>query len=267
MAAPALTERTVDGVTLLGDFGRQSRVTFAFTERTGGVSRPPYSSLNLGDHVGDDPAAVAENRARALAALGASPFAASLVVPNQVHGDYVVLVDSSAPADVAAAQAAAKEGADAVVCTAACVPVLLCYADCVPVVLVAPEGFAVVHSGWKGTYARIASKALGVLCDAASAERAEVVAYIGPHIAGCDYEVSAELLNRFETEFGSMVEAGPRHLSLAAAIENSLVSAGMDPCNIVNPKISTPASTDRFFSYRAEGGVCGRHGAVAWLAP
>ncbi|MEY8436746.1 polyphenol oxidase family protein [Atopobiaceae bacterium 24-176] len=262
-----MTERTVDGVTLLGDFGRQGRVTFAFTERTGGVSVAPFSSLNLGDHVGDDASSVAENRALALAALGASAFADSLVVPNQVHGDRVVSVASSDPADVAAVQAAARQGADAVVCTAPCVPVLLCYADCVPVVLVAPGGFAVVHSGWKGTYARIAQKALGVLCDAASASPSEVVAYIGPHIAGCDYEVSIELLNRFETEFGSMVEAGPRRLSLAAAIEKSLVSAGMDPCNIVNPEISTPASTDRFFSYRAEGGVCGRHGAIAWLAP
>lgn len=267
MGAPSLVERTVDGVTLLGDFGRPSRVTFAFTERTGGVSLPPFESLNLGDHVGDDPAAVAENRARALAALGAGDIAGSLVVPNQVHGDRVVTVRSADPAAVAAARSEAAEGADAVVCLVPGVPVLLCYADCVPVVLVAPDGFVVVHSGWKGTYARIAAKALGALCEGSPVPPSSVRAYLGPHIAGCDYEVSTELLNRFETEFGSIVGVDASHLSLAAAIVNTLVSAGMDPCNIVNPEISTPASTDRFFSYRAEGGMCGRHGAVAWLAP
>ena len=186
------------------------------------------------------------------------------MVPNQVHGDRVVTVRSADPAAVAAAR---SEAADAVVCLVPGVPVLLCYADCVPVVLVAPDGFAVVHSGWKGTYARIAAKALGALCEGSSVPPSSVRAYLGPHIAGCDYEVSTELLNRFETEFGSIVGVDASHLSLAAAIVNTLVSAGMDPCNIVNPEISTPASTDRFFSYRAEGGMCGRHGAVAWLAP
>ena len=63
-------ERTVDGngVALVG--GTCGRVRFAFTERTGGVSKAPYESLNLGTHVGDDPAAVAENRRRVLVALG-----------------------------------------------------------------------------------------------------------------------------------------------------------------------------------------------------
>ena len=69
MQAPSLTRYVANGVTLLGDTSRPGGVTFAFTERTGGVSKAPYASLNLGSRCGDDPACVAENRARALAAL------------------------------------------------------------------------------------------------------------------------------------------------------------------------------------------------------
>ena len=70
--APQLTRYAASGVTLLGDLRRPGGVTLAFTERTGGVSKPPYASLNLGSRCGDDPEAVAENRRRTLAALGAS---------------------------------------------------------------------------------------------------------------------------------------------------------------------------------------------------
>lgn len=267
MELPLIEETVINGVTLLGDPGRPGGVTFAFTGRTGGVSERPYSSLNLGTHVGDDATAVAENRRRALDALGAASAASRLVAPKQVHGDAVVLVDDASPAAVARAQEEAAAGADAVVCTVPGVPVMLVFADCVPVVLAAPGAFAVVHSGWKGTYAHVAAKALAVLCEAGGVAPGDVNAYIGPHILGCDYEVSEELLSRFESEFGSIVRAGERHLSLAAAIEETLVNAGVEPCRVFNVGISTPAATDRFFSYRAEHGTCGRHGAVAWMAP
>ena len=85
-------------------------------------------------------------------------LAANLVEPRQVHGSDVVVVRSSDAASLAASREEAASGRDAVVCTCADVPVLLCYADCVPVVLVAPGGFAVVHSGWRGTIARISAR-------------------------------------------------------------------------------------------------------------
>ena len=194
MEAPSLSRYVESGVTLLGDTRRPNGVTFAFTERTGGVSSAPYASLNLGSHCGDDPACVAENRARALAALGASAIADRLVEPRQVHGDEVVVVDSASPAALEQARELAQAGADAIVCTAPGVPVLLCFADCVPIVLTAPGGFAVVHSGWRGTLARIGAKALSVLCERAGCVPADVTAYVGPHVSGNDYEVSPELL-------------------------------------------------------------------------
>ena len=184
-------------MTLLEDASRPHGVTLAFTERTGGCSTGQYASLNLGDACGDDATAVEKNRMLALEAVGAGKWAANLVNPKQVHGDHVVVVRSCDPADVAAAVAEARSGADAVVCTARHVPVLLCFADCVPVVLVAPGGFAVAHSGWRGTIARIAAKAARVLAEECGCEAADVSAYIGPHVTGEDYEVSQELLDRF----------------------------------------------------------------------
>ena len=256
MERPSLTRYEANGVTLLGDLGRPGGVTLAFTERTGGVSKAPYASLNLGSHCGDDPAAV-----------GAAPIAGRLVEPRQVHGDHVVVVRSADEAELARVRAEAQAGADAVVCTAPGVPVLLCFADCVPVVLVAPGAFAVVHSGWRGTFARISAKALAVLCDEAGCAPADVSAYIGPHIMEPDYEVSPELLQRFVEEFGTMVNVRGvlRNLSLEAAITSTLESAGVKPCQILDACVSTASHTDRFFSYRAEGGTTGRHAVIAYL--
>ena len=267
MEAPSLSRYVEMGVTLLGDTRRPNGVTFAFTERTGGVSKPPYASLNLGSRCGDDPAAVAENRARALAALGAADIADRLVEPRQVHGDEVVVVSSGEDEAIAAARERARAGADAVVCTAPGVPVLLCFADCVPIVLTAPGGFAVVHSGWRGTLARIGAKATRALCEATGRAPADVTAYVGPHVSGADYEVSPELLATFEHEFGTMVHAAhtASNLDLSAAIRCALEQAGVRPARIVDTCPSTVSNTDRFYSYRAEGGICGRHAAIAYL--
>lgn len=229
MPGPLIDRYGSRGVTLLGDRSRPCGVTFAFTERTGGVSGGDFSSLNLGGACGDDAALVAENRRRALAALGAEGLLGRLVCPRQVHGDRVVVVDDAGEGALARARAEAAEGADAVVCTAPGVPVLLCFADCAPVVLVAPGGFAVVHSGWRGTIARISAKAVRVLCERTGADAGDVWAYVGPHVGAGDYEVSEELIGRFRDEFGARIEPTRRHLDLGAAIGSALAEAGVAP--------------------------------------
>lgn len=254
---------TRGGVTLVGNL--EGPVPFGFTERTGGVSSAPYASLNLGTHVEDDPAAVAENRRRVLAALDAEPFADRLIVPNQVHGSHIVTIADNAPAAVEAARAEATAGADAVVCTASDVPVLLCFADCVPVVLVAPCAFAVVHSGWKGTVAGIAGLAARELVRASGCRSEDVRAYIGPHILGDEYEVSEELMERFRSSFPNTRVGEGRLLDLSACIRASLRDAGVADEDIWDTGLSTMKDNDRFFSYRAENGRCGRHGAIAML--
>lgn len=254
------------GVTMTG--APRGPVRFGFTERTGGVSGAPFESLNLGSHVGDDPAAVAENRRRALAALGADSWEGRLLVPNQVHGDRIVTVTAAdaAPAGIERVRSDIAEGADAIVCTAPEVPVLLCFADCAPVVLAAPGGFAVVHSGWRGTIARIAGKAALALADAVRCRVVDIEAFIGPHILGDEYEVSPELMERFDAAFDGVDAASGRLLDLSACIIEALEQVGVAPARICDTGLSTVRDNDRFFSYRAEHGRCGRHGAIAVLA-
>ena len=219
-------------VTLLSASEPAGHVALAFTERTGGVSAAPYESLNLGASCGDDEASVRENRLRALAAIGAAGLEDRLVCPKQVHGDHVVLVRSAAAGELEAARAEVAAGADAVVCTAANVPVLLCFADCVPVVITCPGGFAVAHSGWRGTIARISEKAARALVAETGCDPSELRAYVGPHIKAADYEVSEELLGRFVDAFGDGVALDGRHLDLEFAVVSALEAAGVEPGRI-----------------------------------
>lgn len=254
---------TRGGVTVIGRL--DGAIAFGFTERTGGVSRPPYDSLNLGAHVGDESSAVEENRTRVLAAMDAAPYAARLLVPNQVHGDHVAVVSSTDPESLSALKAELAAGTDAIVCTVPYVPVMLCFADCVPVILVCPQGFAVVHSGWKGTYARIAAQAARVLMEQTGCTACQIEVWIGPHILGDEYEVSEELIAQFRERFGAVSPSGARLLDLSRAIAQPLVEAGIPAAHICDLNLSTMRENDRFFSYRAEGGICGRHAAVAML--
>jgi hypothetical protein len=259
---PRRPERlVVDGVALDTDRDAAgSGVTFCFTERTGGVSSQPFASLNLGTKGGDDPACVAENRRRVMAALGAPDLLEGLVVPNQVHGDEVCVIDGpQVPA------AALERGCDAVVCTVPERAVMLLFADCVPVVLVAPGAFAVAHSGWRGTLAGIAGTTARALAQAAGCTAAQVCAYVGPHIGAQAYEVSSELAATFAAAFGPGALASKRHLDLGACVRSSLEGAGVPPDQVVDADLCTASLTDRFFSHRAEMGRTGRHAAVAFM--
>lgn len=242
-------------------------VRVAFTARGGGVSEGAYSALNLGSHVGDDPAAVACNRALLLEALDAA--GAPLIVPNQVHGDAVVSVEAADADSVDRARRLVAEGADAVMVAAAEVAALLCFADCASVIVVSPTGrFCVAHAGWRGAVAGIAGKAARLMAlgdadelgvDAAAAYNA----YLGPHIRSECFETGSEVRERFERAFGASCIPDERHVSLAEALRVDLVRAGLSPERIFDAGACTACRSDEYFSYRASGGVCGRHGAFA----
>lgn len=118
----------------------------------------------------------------------------------------------------------------------------------------------------EGTIARIAAKASRALADEAVCAPEDIRAYIGPHIQGDEYEVSDELIGRFDEEFGWHGSGVTRLLDLSRAIRQALVEAGVPASSIWDQGLSTVRDNDRFFSYRAEGGTCGRHAAVAVIA-
>lgn len=246
-------------------------VRIAFTGCEGGVSSGPYASLNLGTHVSDDPSAVEENRSRLASALGAE--AGALVVPHQVHGDRLVCIDDGAARDLAAVRADIASGCDGIVCTAHGVPVLLNFADCLPLVLVSPTGaFCVVHAGWRGALSGIAGAAArrlagtDIALEAVPSDKrcALFNAYIGPYIHAEAFETSSDVRDAFARRFGAAVAPDARHVDLGRAVAVDLAQAGVDPARICDADICTFQHSSKYFSYRRSGGVCGRHGAVAY---
>lgn len=266
---PTLTRMTVGAVSAWTDpVLRRDGILVAFSERTGGASRAPFDSLNLGAHVGDDPRAVTANRRRLLEALGIGDALPALTMAEQVHGERIELVTS----ENAGAGSRAGEvpvpipAADALLTVAQNTPLLLCFADCVPVILVAPTpAVSVVHAGWRGALASLPGASVARLAEEAGCRAADVRAYVGPHIGPCHYEVSDEIMSHFVNRFGTFARAESGGLDLGAVVVRSLTDSGVDPCNIVCLGACTAEATDRFFSYRAEGGLTGRHGALACI--
>lgn len=249
-------------------------VRIAFTTREGGVSEGPYASLNLGSHVKDDIASVQENRQRVLQVFANE--GTPLFVPNQVHGDVVLELGDpenvNAPLSSAGAQALtlqAQDGADGLVVHARDAAVLLCYADCVPVVIVSPAGrFAVVHAGWRGVDNLIAVKAVRAMARAdeavLGAEAASVYnVYIGPHIGPECFETGPDVHTRFVSQFGEACAFDGTHIDLAEGLRIQLEQAGVNRSRICDLAKCTVCENDEFFSYRGQGGTCGRHGAFA----
>jgi YfiH family protein len=261
-----LVRTTVDGVTSW--VARQYGALVAFSERGGGVSEPPFASLNLAAHVGDDPAAVARNRWAWLGSLGLTEYAGRLTMADQVHGERIALVtlaEAGSGADPLGGLAPVA-ATDALVTRVPGLPLALCFADCVPVALVAPGPVvAVVHAGWRGALASLPGKAASALASEAGCSAGEVVAFVGAHIRACHYQVGDAIMSQFVNTFGTVAQAHSGGLDLDAVVTASLMSAGVASCNIARLGICTAEAGDHFFSYRNSAGVTGRHAALACI--
>ncbi|TLM97734.1 MAG: laccase domain-containing protein [Actinobacteria bacterium] len=266
---PRLERRVASELAWWTDPGLESLgVTIAFSERAGGVSVAPFTTLNLAAHVGDEPEAVDENRSRLLTALGVGELRQQLVVPEQVHGERIgsVTREVTGAGAFAGRGTAPVAGTDALVCAERRVPLLMCFADCVPVIIVAPgPAVAIVHAGWRGALASLPGKTAVVLADATGCATVDLTAYVGPHIGPCHYQVSSDILSHFVNTFGTFARADSGGLDLGAVVEASLTGSGVAGCSIASLGACTAEETDRFFSYRAEGGHTGRHCALACI--
>jgi YfiH family protein len=236
-------------------------VPHGFCTREGGVSEGPFASLNLGFSVGDARAHVEENYRR-LAAYAGAPLQALHRV-SQVHGDRVLQVQARAAAAAAESPPPTEGEADGLWTEAPGEWVAVSTADCVPILLVDPEGLrvAAVHSGWRGTDARIAARAVDLLV-ARGARPGSLLAAVGPCIQACCYEVSAELGERFESGFGAEVVdrgQGRVHLDLGRAVRRTLEAAGLAPGHVDVLPDCTSCDARRFFSHRRDAGRTGRH--------
>jgi YfiH family protein len=225
------------------------------TDRRGGRSRAPYDSFNLGDHVGDDPAAVAANRTRLATELRVPED--RLVWMNQVHGAEVAVVDGP--------QEAAVPGTDALVTTTPGLVLCVLVADCVPVLLSDPVAgvVAAVHAGREGVRLGVVRAALAAMGRLGS-RPAQVSALLGPAVCGACYEVPAAMqaeVERVAPGSATRTRQGTPGLDLRAGLAGVLEAAG------VREVVHDPRCTveDRLlFSHRRDG-VTGRQAGVVWL--
>ena len=249
---------------LVPDWGAPASVGAWMSCRQGGVSAAPWAGLNLGVAVGDDPAAVAENRQRFAAATAAVP-----VFLRQVHGANVVDITADD------AQRAQPLEADAAVTTQPGVACTVQVADCLPVLLAADNGRAVAaaHAGWRGLAGGVVDAALSAVCQRAGCTPGAVRAWLGPCIGPQAFEVGADVLAGFNTaalerdqprfSWRPRPNGEPRwHADLAGLARDRLQALGV--ARVSGGAWCTVSDASRFFSFRRDG-VTGRMAAAVWL--
>ena len=227
----------------------------AFSTRLGGVSEPPYDSLNLGLLTEDSEEAVSENRRRLAHALGFAP--AQVVFARQVHGTRLIKHGSQSRGSFVRNDGT-KEPRDGLpetdghVVTESGLAPLVFAADCLPVALCGPGGLAMVHAGWRG----LAGGIIAAGAEAVGATRAA----IGPGIGPCCYEVGEEVLSAF-AGLGDVADG--RMLDLPEVARRLLTDAGVE--EVESAGLCTSCEEGLFFSHRRDASRTGRQAGIAWI--
>ena len=236
---------------IAADWPAPANVQALATTRVGGVSAPPFDTLNLAAHVGDDPAAVAENRSRLVRAAGLPAEPRWL---SQVHGCRVVDADAAAAGCEADAASTDRPGVVCAVLTADCLPVLFCDA--------AGTRVAAAHAGWRGLAGGVLEAAV------AGFGGGEVLAWLGPAIGPDAFEVGPEVRAAFvdrdraaEAAFRPGRE-GRYWADLYTLARQRLAAAGVT--TVSGGGLCTYHDAERFYSYRRDGQT-GRMASLVWL--
>ena len=254
-----------------------NRVDAFVSTRVGGVSTAPYASLNVGLRVGDEDAAVVENRRRLFAAYDL-PLERS-VWCKQVHGNSVAVVTDReiAPRNDGArdrgafSEATIIQDCDALITQLVGVPLCITLADCVPVVLYDnnPHAVGLVHAGWRGTVHGIVGQTVHAMREHFGTDPASLVAAIGPSISPERYEVGADVIALAREAYGDAAVLHPvtsdkALFDLWEASALDLERSGVSRDRIEIAAISTIDALDRFYSHRAER-TTGRVAAAVML--
>ena len=251
---------------------RNAGVPHAFSTRLGGISRPPFDSMNLGNPNGcdvqDDYANVWANYGRIQSAAGCG--GRELCRVHQVHGPLVARARVGQPFD-------ASTRADAIVGDDPARVLSVRVADCVPVLLATGDGRAVaaVHAGWRGVIAGVVPAAVRELLalprgprdGAEGSDGPPLLAAVGPCIGGEAFEVGPEVLSEFRRAFGADApvadrEDGKGRVDLRQAVRLQLRAAGIGDDRIDATDRCTWRDADEFFSHRRDNGVTGRMAAI-----
>jgi YfiH family protein len=222
-------------------------IRHAFFTRAGGVSGGVYASLNGGTGSKDDTAHVAENRARMAAALGVEPR--RFLTLYQVHSPEVVVAETPWSADE-------RPRADAIVTRMRSLAIGVTTADCGPILFADPKGHVIgaAHAGWRGALSGVIEATVAAM-ERLGAKRGDIRAAIGPMIRQANYEVGADLIERFAAEdrassrfFASAARDGHALFDLSGYVALRLARAGVG--HVEDLGLCTYADPERFFSYR-----------------
>ncbi|MFZ2267338.1 MAG: peptidoglycan editing factor PgeF [Azonexus sp.] len=236
---------------LIPDWPAPANVRAVQTTRRGGISPAPWNAFNLGDHVGDEPARVAANRAELRLSLPAEPLWL-----QQVHGIRVVDAGVAAHRPEADAACGRQPGAVCAVMTADCLPVLFC--DRAGTVV------AAAHAGWRGLQAGVLEATLAAMAVPAG----EILVWLGPAIGPEAFEVGDEVRAAFVLADPAAAEAFRAHgagkwlADIYLLARQRLQAAGI--FSISGGGLCTVGDAVRFFSYRRDG-VTGRMATLIWL--
>ena len=232
------------------------------TTRKGGYSEGAYSSFNCNGYCGDDIGKVAQNQKLLCGLMPQHPEA--LIIPHQIHGTEVRMVDEAFLRLSGPARTEALEGVDALM---TCIPgqcLCISTADCIPVLCFDTRRrvVAAVHAGWRGTVARIVGKTLLQMSEEYGTCPGDVVACIGPGISLEAFEVGDEVFQLFSDAGFPMERIACReakwHLDLWEANRLQLLEQGVPETQITVAGICTFQQNDMFFSARRQGILSGR---------
>lgn len=230
------------------------RVRAYSTTRVGGVSAPPFDSLNLSFSSGDDPDNVRKNRARLISALGLPEPPRWL---KQVHGTRVVDADLAVNHPQADASTSNQSRRVLAVTTADCVPVLICDRG--------GREVAAAHAGWRGLAAGILEQTVAAL----KSEPSQLLAWLGPGIGPDTFEVGPEVRDAFVAADPEAVCAFRKRnadrllADLYQLARRRLQRAGIQA--VFGGEYCTYSDSAQFFSYRRDGKRSGRMGTFIWL--
>jgi len=243
------------------DLFPKSLIHAVFT-RQGGLSSEPWSSLNVGNGVGDERQHVWQNRDRSFAALGRGRE--SLFDVWQVHSADLVVANAPHPR----LDNPPEYKADILLTDNPQVTLFMRFADCTPILLFDPvkNAAALVHAGWVGTVKRAAGAAVKGLRAAYGSNPADILAAIGPSIGPDHYEVGPNVVEQARYAFGREAEtlfldqSGRVHFDLWKANRLALEQAGVS--QIETAGLCTACHPEDWFSHRAQKGKTGRFGAL-----
>ena len=237
-----------------------TNLTHAFTTKDGGISKPPYSSLNLAFHVGDDRESVIKNHNTLAKNLAYDRK--KLIHMKQVHSNLVIKIDNSYNFDN-------PPQCDALITNRVNTPLIVMVADCAPILFYddVKKVIAAAHAGRQGTFLNIIQNIVNSFKNEFNSNTSDIIVSIGASIGSCCYEVGDEISDeakKLDFEYAMTKRKNSFYLNISKILKTQLRDAGIKEENIEISSECTCCKNNKYFSYRADG-VTGRFCGVIEL--